>query len=236
MVDKKTNTPRSLVVHVKTAKGRKISSTRWLQRQLNDPYVQLAKQEGYRSRAAYKLKEIDEKYKLFSKGQVVIDLGAAPGGWSQVASQKILSGTPWGGKILAIDLLAIEPLPNVKTLQQNFLSLDENDILNWLDGQKVDVVLSDMAASASGHTLTDHLLIMQLCEDAFSFAQEHLKEGGAFVAKILQGGTENELLKLLKTHFSKVKHFKPKSSRSESAEMYVVCLGYRISTGKKNES
>ncbi len=232
MVDQKTKAPRSLVVHVKTAKGRKISSTRWLQRQLNDPYVQLAKQEGYRSRAAYKLLEINEKYKLFSKGQVVIDLGAAPGGWSQVASQKVLAGTPWGGKVLAIDLLAMEALSGVKILQQNFLSLSEDDMLKWLDGQKADVILSDMAASASGHTLTDHLLIMQLCEDAFSFAQDHLKEGGAFVAKILQGGTENELLNLLKIHFAKVRHFKPKSSRSESAEMYVACLGYRTNSGK----
>jgi 23S rRNA (uridine2552-2'-O)-methyltransferase len=228
MTDKKANIPRNLSIHVKTAKGRKISSTRWLQRQLNDPYVQLAKQEGYRSRAAYKLLEINEKYKLFSKGQVVVDLGAAPGGWSQVAAQKVLAGKTWGGQVLAIDLLAMGAIPGVKTLHQDFLSLSQDDILKWLQGQKVDIILSDMAASASGHTLTDHLCIMQLCEDAFFFAKEHLQEGGSFVAKILQGGTENELLNMLKKHFAKVKHFKPKSSRSESAEMYVVCLGYRL--------
>lgn len=227
MTSKKAILPTNLSISVKTAKGRKISSTRWLQRQLNDPYVQRAKQEGYRSRAAYKILEIDEKYKLFRKGQIVADLGAAPGGWSQVAAKKISAGKHWGGQVLALDLLEMGEISGVSFLQQDFLSLTQDDIMKWLRNQKVDVVLSDMAASASGHTLTDHLLIMQLCEDAFFFAKEHLKEGGSFVAKILQGGTENELLSLLKTNFEKVKHFKPKSSRSESAEMYVVCLGYR---------
>ena len=222
-----TKIVRNLTVHVKTAKGRRVSSTRWLQRQLNDPYVQLAKAEGYRSRAAYKIMEINDKYKLFSKGQVVVDLGAAPGGWSQVAAEKVAAGKSWGGQVLAIDLLEMDHIAGVKTLCQDFLSLTQEELLSWLDGKKIDVVLSDMAASSSGHTLTDHLRIMQLCEDAFFFAKDNLKEGGAFVAKILQGGTENELLALLKTHFRQVKHFKPKSSRSESAEMYVVCQGYR---------
>jgi 23S rRNA (uridine2552-2'-O)-methyltransferase len=218
---------RNLTVHVKTAKGRSVSSSRWLHRQLNDPYVQQAKIDGYRSRAAYKLLEINDKFKLFKKGQVVVDLGAAPGGWSQVAGQKILLNTPWGGKLLAIDLLEMPPITGAKILHQDFLTLTEEEIAKWIGGQKVDIVLSDMAASASGHTLTDHLLIMQLCEDAFLFAKNHLNEGGAFVAKILQGGTENELLTNLKTSFKIVKHFKPKSSRSDSAEMYVVCMGYR---------
>lgn len=219
---------RNLTVHVKTAKGRRISSTRWLQRQLNDPYVQMAKAQGYRSRAAYKIIEIHEKFKIFTKGQIVADLGAAPGGWSQVAAEKIAAGKPWGGRVLAIDLLEMDHIPGVTILCQDFLTLNQDDTLSWLQDKKIDVVLSDMAASSSGHTLTDHIRIMQLCEDAFLFAKENLKEGGAFVAKILRGGTENELLVLLKTHFRQVKHFKPKSSRSESAEMYVVCLGYRL--------
>lgn len=218
---------RSLSVKVKTAKGRRASSTRWLQRQLNDPYVQMAQAQGYRSRAAYKIIEIHEKYKLFTKGQIVVDLGAAPGGWSQVAADKVAANKSWGGQVLAIDLLPMDPIPGVKILCQDFLSFTQEDLLFWLNGKKIDIVLSDMAASSSGHTLTDHLRIMQLCEDAFLFAKDNLKEGGAFVAKILQGGTENELLVLLKKHFKQVKHFKPKSSRSDSAEMYVICQGYR---------
>ncbi|MGB4191343.1 MAG: RlmE family RNA methyltransferase [Rickettsiales bacterium] len=236
MTQSTTKINRNLTVHVKTAKGRKVSSTRWLQRQLNDPYVQLAKLEGYRSRAAYKILEIHDKYKIFSKGQVVVDLGAAPGGWSQVAAAKINADKPWGGKVLAIDLLSMNPILGVTALQQNFLDLNNEELLSWLNGKKIDVVLSDMAASASGHTLTDHLKIMQLCEDAFYFAQTHLKEGGSFIAKILRGGTENELLNILKQHFRIVKHFKPKSSRSDSAEMYVVCSGFRIKeTQNQNE-
>ena len=227
MTDKNTTIARNLTVNVKTAKGRTTSSSRWLHRQLNDPYVQMAKIDGYRSRAAYKLLEINNKYKIFKKGQAVADLGAAPGGWSQVVAEKILLGKPWGGKLLAIDLLEMKPIDGANILQRDFLSLTEEEISNWVNGQKIDVVLSDMAASASGHTLTDHLIIMQLCEDAFLFAKNHLNEGGAFIAKILQGGTENELLALLKRHFKQVKHFKPKSSRSDSAEMYVVCIGYR---------
>lgn len=222
-----TKTIRNLTVHVKTAKGRSISSARWLHRQLNDPYVQKAKADGYRSRAAYKLIEINDKFKIFKKGQVVVDLGAAPGGWSQVAAQKIQLNRPWGGKLLAIDLLEMPPISGANIIQQDFLSLSEEDIAKWVNGQRVDVVLSDMAASASGHTPTDHILIMELCADAFLFAKSHLNEGGFFIAKILQGGTENELLAMLKVNFKQVKHFKPKSSRSESAEMYVVCMGYR---------
>lgn len=223
----KNNNPRNLTVNVKTAKGRKVSSTRWLQRQLNDPFVIMAKKEGYRSRAAYKLIEIDEKFKIFRKGQVVADLGAAPGGWCQVAANKILAGKPYGGRVIAIDLLDMQEIDGVKFLKQDFLELTEEDIEAWLERRKLDVVLSDMAAPSSGHTGTDHLRIMQLCEDAFIFAQNHLKEGGNFVAKILQGGTENELLAMLKKHFVSVKHFKPKSSRADSAEIYVIGLSFR---------
>ncbi len=231
MTDQNTKIVRNLTVHVKTAKGRSISSARWLHRQLNDPYVQMAKADGYHSRAAYKLLEINDKYKILKKGQVVVDLGAAPGGWSQVVAEKIQLNKPWGGKLLAIDLLEMKPIDGASILKQDFLSLTKEEIAKWVNGQKLDVVLSDMAASSSGHTLTDHLRIMQLCEDAFLFAKEHLNEGGFFVAKILQGGTENELLNLLKKHFKQVKHFKPKSSRSESAEMYVVCIDYRTLKG-----
>jgi len=195
---------RNQTVHVKTAKGRSVSSTRWLHRQLNDPYVQMAKAEGYRSRAAYKLLEIHDKYKIFKKGQVVVDLGAAPGGWSQIAAKKIGISKPWGGKLLAIDLLEMPPIQGVDIIQGDFFSSEE--MISWVNNQKLDVVLSDMAASASGHTQTDHLRIMQLCEDAFLFAKNHLKEDGVFIAKILQGGTENELLTLLKTNFKQVKH------------------------------
>lgn len=231
---KKDNTSivRKIAVKLKTAKGRSISSSRWLQRQLNDPYVQMAKIDGYRSRAAYKLIEINDKYKILKKGQIVVDLGAAPGGWSQVIADKIQLNKPWGGKLLAIDLLDIKSIEGAHILKRDFLTITSKDILDWINNSKVDVVLSDMAASASGHTLTDHLKIMQLCEDAFLFAKEHLKEDGVFVAKILQGGTENELLSNLKKHFKQVKHFKPKSSRSDSAEMYVVCQGFR----KREES
>ncbi len=219
---------RDLTTHVKTSKGRKISSTRWLQRQLNDPYVKMAKAAGYRSRAAYKILEIHDKYKVFSKGQIVVDIGAAPGGWSQIAAEKISATKPWGGRVLAIDLLEMDSIPGVTNLCQDFLSFSQKDALSWLQGKKIDVVLSDMAASSSGHAPTDHLRIMQLCEDAFFFAKDNLKEGGSFIAKTLRGGAENELLSMLKVSFKQVKHFKPKSSRSDSAEMYLVCLGYRF--------
>jgi 23S rRNA (uridine2552-2'-O)-methyltransferase len=222
-----SNIIRNTKIPLKTAKGRRVSSTRWLQRQLNDPYVQLAKQEGYRSRAAYKLLEIHEKYKIFRKGQMVVDLGSAPGGWSQIAAQKISADRNWGGKVLAIDLQSMEDILGVTSIQSDFLELKPEDLKSWLGPKKIDVVLSDMAAPASGHTATDHMLIMLLCEDALTFAQTHLNEGGAFVAKILRGGTEKELLLKLKNSFKQVKHFKPKSSRSDSAEMYVICQGHR---------
>jgi 23S rRNA (uridine2552-2'-O)-methyltransferase len=218
---------RSLTIAVKTAKGRKISSTRWLHRQLNDPYVQLAKQDGYRSRAAYKLLEINDKFKIFHKGQIVVDLGSAPGGWSQVAVDKILAHKTWGGRVLSVDLLDMSPINGVTFKKKDFLSVSEEELLSWLGSKKIDVLLSDMSPSASGHNFTDHLRIMQLCEDAFLFAEKFLNNDGSFIAKILRGGTEVELLNLLKTNFKLVKHFKPKSSRPESSEIYLICTGYR---------
>lgn len=214
---------------VKTAKGRKLSSTRWLERQLNDPYVQAAKRDGYRSRAAYKLAEIDDKHKLFKPGGVVIDLGAAPGGWSQLAAQRVKAGEG-SGKVIALDILSMEPLPDVEMIKADFM---EDEALEKLDrllkGRKADVILSDMAAPATGHKQTDHLRIMGLCEAALDFAEGVLAPGGVFLAKVLQGGTERELLDKLKRNFKTVRHVKPEASRSDSAELYVLAQGYRAS-------
>jgi len=216
-----TRSVRSKRINVKTAKGRKPSSTRWLARQLNDNFVVQAKKEGYRSRAAYKLIEINEKFKILKKGMNILDLGAAPGGWSQVAS-KITSGN-----ILAVDLLEIEPLPGVKTMIKDFYDADAAQIIVEALGGKVDIVMSDMAANTTGHADTDHLRIMILCEKAAELSFEILKPQGCFIAKIFKGGTENSLLVLIKQKFSKVKHFKPKSSRQESSEEYLVATGFR---------
>lgn len=222
------NPKRMLKTQVKTAKGRKLSSKLWLERQLNDPYVARAKNEGYRSRAAYKLLEIDEKFHFLKKGCNVVDLGAAPGGWMQVAVQKVKAGSPGGGQVIGIDLQAIEPIPDTTTLQCDFLS-DEALVLldKALDGKKADVVLSDMAAASCGHRQTDHIRIISLCEAAIEFALENLAPGGTFVAKILRGGTESELLHTLKQHFTSVKHMKPPASRSDSSEMYVIAIGFK---------
>ncbi len=214
---------RDLKVRVKTASGRKISSTRWLQRQLNDPYVAAAKREGYRSRAAFKLKELDERYKLIRKGSRVIDLGAAPGGWSQVAMAKVGPS----GKVIAIDKDPFEAIPGVEMVELDFLAPEAPDILKDMAGGPVDLVMSDMAASSTGHKSTDHLKIMALCEAALDFACEVLKPEGAFVAKVLKGGTENALLTTMRKHFASVRHAKPKASRAESAEAYVVATGFR---------
>lgn len=221
---------RSLRVRVKTAKGRKISSTRWLGRQLNDPYVQAAKRDGYRSRAAYKLLEIDDKYHLLKPGQKIVDLGAAPGGWSQIAAARVKSdGGP--GRVVSIDVTEIEPIPGVAFLQLDFMEPGADiAVKNMLDGP-ADIVLSDMAAPATGHRQTDHVRIMSLCEVAADFALEVLTEGGAFCAKVLRGGTEQELLAMLKKYFKLVRHVKPKASRADSAEMYVLATGFRKSGG-----
>lgn len=210
-----------LHVRVKTARGRKSSSTRWLQRQLNDPYVERAKKEGYRSRAAFKLLELDERFGLLKPGYRVVDLGAAPGGWLQVAVRRGAS------KVVGIDLLPIEPLAGADILTGDFLEEGADDEVRDHLGGEADVVLSDMAANATGHRQTDHLKIMALAEAAAHFARQVLRPGGHFVAKVLRGGTENELLAQLKQDFEQVKHVKPQSSRQDSAEIFVVATGFR---------
>jgi 23S rRNA (uridine2552-2'-O)-methyltransferase len=216
---------RNLKVRVRAA-GRSQASRRWLERQLNDPYVARAKREGFRSRAAYKLTEIDDKHKLLKPGAKVVDLGAAPGGWSQVAAKRVRAGEG-GGRVVAIDLLDMDPLPGVEFLQLDFLASDAPERLQALLGGPADVVLSDMAANATGHRRTDHLKIMAMAETAADFARAVLRPGGAFLAKVLQGGTEGELLASLKRDFATVKHVKPAASRSDSAELYVLATGFR---------
>lgn len=218
---------RDLKVRVKTGKGRKLGSTLWLQRQLNDPYVARAKAEGYRSRAAYKLKELDERYKLLKPGMRVVDLGAAPGGWSQIAAAATGS-TDARPLVVAIDYLEMDAIPGVAFLQKDFTDEDAPAaLMEKLDGRRPDVVLSDMAAPTTGHRATDHLRIVSLVELAAHFAVEVLAPGGAFVAKVLQGGTEHELLAMLKRHFATTHHAKPKASRAESAETYLLARGFK---------
>jgi 23S rRNA (uridine2552-2'-O)-methyltransferase len=219
---------RDLKVRVRTGKGRSLASKLWLERQLNDPYVARAKREGFRSRAAYKLMEIDDKARVLKPGARVVDLGAAPGGWSQVAAARV--GAQGGrGRVVAIDLLDMPPLAGVDFLCLDFLDADAPEKLKTMAGGPVDVVLSDMAANATGHRKTDHLRIVALAEAAAMFAREVLKPGGAFLAKVLQGGTEGALLADLKRDFSAVKHVKPAASRSDSAELYVLATGFRHS-------
>jgi len=218
---------RDLKVRVKTAKGRKIGSTLWLQRQLNDPYVARARAEGYRSRAAFKLAELNERYKLLHKGQRVVDLGAAPGGWSQVAVP-IVGSTADRPLVVGIDYLEMDPIDGVILLQKDFTEDDAPQMLiDALGGHKADIVLSDMAAPTTGHRATDHLRIMHLVEIAADFAIQILAPGGAFVAKVFQGGTEHELLAMLKRHFATTLHAKPPASRSDSAETYLVAKGFK---------
>lgn len=219
--------PRALKIKVKTAKRRTASSTRWLQRQLNDPYVVRAKKEGWRSRAAYKLIEIDDKFNLLKAGNRVVDLGCAPGGWCQVAAQRVKS-TDQAPRVVGIDYLELDSLPGTILLQKDFLDDDAPAALfEALGGHKADVVLSDMAAPATGHKKTDQLKIMHLCEVAIDFARTVLRPGGHFLAKVLRGGTENELLTNLKRDFEMVAHIKPPASRSDSAELYVIAKGFR---------
>ncbi len=217
---------RSLKTRVRTARKRSLSSTLWLERQLNDPFVAQAKRQGYRSRAAYKLLEIDARYHVLKPGQRIVDLGAAPGGWSQVAAAA--SGAAGGkGMVFGIDLLPIEPFPGVEFRVLDFLAPEAPQILkDWLGGQ-ADVVLSDMAANTTGHRKTDHLRIVGLVELAADFACEILSEGGAFLAKVFQGGTESELLARLKRDFTTVRHVKPQASRAGSSELYVLATGFR---------
>jgi 23S rRNA (uridine2552-2'-O)-methyltransferase len=212
---------------VKTAKRRKISSTRWLERQLNDPYVKAAQEQGYRSRAVFKLMELDERYGLLRKGARVAELGAAPGGWTQLAVDRVGAAKPGGGVVVAVDIQEMEPVPGAVVLQGDLHDLEtERHIADALDG-KADVVLSDMAASSTGHKRTDHLRVIALCEAALDLAENILAPGGTFVAKVLKGGTERELLAHMKRLFEHVHHAKPKASRSDSSEEYVVATGFR---------
>jgi 23S rRNA (uridine2552-2'-O)-methyltransferase len=217
MATKKTSGrgQRDLKVQVKSARGRTVSSTRWLQRQLNDPYVKRAQVEGYRGRAAFKILELDEKYRFLVPGARIVDLGCAPGGWCQV------------GTVLGIDLQEVEPIAGVELHQLDFLQEGaEAQVESWLGGA-ADVVMSDMAASSSGHKQTDHLRIIALCEAAAYFAFDVLAPGGTFVAKVLAGGAEGDLQKILKQQFTKVANIKPPASRADSSEKFVVATGFR---------
>ncbi len=222
---------RDLRVKVKTARGRKLSSTLWLERQLNDPYVKRAGADGYRGRAAYKILELDDKYHFLVPGARVVDLGCAPGGWLQVAVPRINAlGTRTGkavGRIIGVDLQEVEPVAGAEIHLLDFMEDDADlKVKDWLGG-KADVVMSDMAASASGHKQTDHLRIMALCETAAYFAFDVLEEGGTFIAKVLAGGAEGDLQKLLKQKFTKVMNVKPPASRANSSEKFVVATGFR---------
>jgi 23S rRNA (uridine2552-2'-O)-methyltransferase len=218
---------RRLAVRLRTARGRKLASTRWLTRQLNDPYVEEAKRRGYRSRAAFKLAEIDDKHHLLRTGMSVVDLGAAPGGWSQISAQRVqlMAGK---GRVIAVDVVEMEPISGVTALKLDLTDSESaGRIRDALNGKKADLVLSDMHAPATGHKQTDHLRIMGLVEAALDLAEEILAPGGAFLCKVLQGGADKELVARLNRSFAKVRHVKPKASRAESAEMYVLATGFR---------
>jgi 23S rRNA (uridine2552-2'-O)-methyltransferase len=211
------------MARLKDEKRRTLSSRTWLERQIRDPYVARAKREGFRSRAAYKLAEIDDKYRLLKSGTRVVDLGAAPGGWSEIAARRVGAG----GRVLAIDILDMKPIAGVEFLKLDFLDHTAPQRLKALLGGQADLVLSDMAANATGHRQTDHLRIMALAEAAAHFAREVLAPGGSFLCKVLQGGTEAALLAGLKRDFASVKHVKPPASRSDSAELYLLARGFR---------
>ena len=224
------DTTGRLHVTVKSGGKRKLSSKLWLERQLNDPYVAQAKRDGFRSRAAYKLQEIDDKHRFLKRGQVVVDLGAAPGGWSQVAAKRVGSADSQGknkGKVVAIDLLEMPELPGVTFAQMDFLDDNAPDKLRAMIGGGVDVVMSDMAANTTGHRKTDQLRILGLVEGAAAFASDVLNPGGTFVAKVFQSGADAELLTQLKRDFATVKHVKPAASRQDSSERYVLATGFR---------
>lgn len=212
---------------VKTAKKRSQASTQWLQRQLNDPYVAMAKKEGYRARSAFKLIELDDKFHFLKQGKRVVDLGAAPGGWTQIAVERVKS-TPENPTVVGLDLLEMAPLAGAKTVRLDFLDDRAPDVLKeMLGGHSADVVLSDMAPNTTGMKDVDHLRIMGLLETAYAFACEILNKDGVFVAKIFQGGTEQNLLAEMKRRFETVKHAKPQASRKESSEFYVVATGFK---------
>ena len=222
---------RELRVKVKTARGRKLSSTLWLERQLNDPYVHAAKRDGYRGRAAYKILELDDKFRFLVPGARVVDLGCVPGGWCQVAVKRVNAlgekKCKAVGTVLGVDLQEVMPIAGAEIHQLDFLSDGADDLVKGWLGWRADVVMSDMAASASGHKQTDHLRIIALCEAAADLAFDVLEEGGTFVAKVLAGGAENELQALLKRRFKKVANVKPPASRSDSSEKFVVAMGFR---------
>ncbi|MDR2760647.1 MAG: RlmE family RNA methyltransferase [Rickettsiales bacterium] len=214
---------RAKVERVKTARRRPVSSTNWLRRQLNDPFAREARANGYRSRAAFKILEIDEKFKIFKKGQKVVDLGSSPGGWSQVIVEKVGIGN-----VLAVDLLKMEEIPGVKFFQRDFLGEGMTELVfECFGGGKCDAVASDMAANTTGDKKTDHLRTLNLLENALEFSLKILKNGGSFVGKIFQGGLERELFEKIRKNFTAAKHFKPLSSRKESVETYLVALGFR---------
>jgi 23S rRNA (uridine2552-2'-O)-methyltransferase len=213
--------PRGQAVSLRTARGRTTASQRWLTRQLNDPYVAAAKQQGWRSRAAFKLIELDDRFHLIRRQGRVIDLGAAPGGWTQVALRR------GAGQVVGIDLLQMDPIPGATLLQGDFTDPDMPEKLAALLGGPADLVLSDMAPNTTGHSATDHLRIMALAEQALDFALHSLAEGGNFVAKVFQGGSERQMLEAMKRRFARVTHAKPPASRKESSELYVVATGFR---------
>lgn len=222
---------RDLRVKVKKAKGKTVAQVRWLERQLNDPYVKRAKSEGYRGRAAFKIIELDDKYRFLVPGARVVDLGCAPGGWCQVAVKRTNAlGEKKGksiGRVIGVDLQEVEPIAGADIHQLDFLEENADEkVKQWLDGP-ADVVMSDMAAASSGHKQTDHLRIIALCEAAAYFSFDVLEEGGTFVAKVLAGGAEGDLQKILKQRFRKVSHLKPPASRADSSEKFVVATGYR---------
>lgn len=224
---------RDLTVRVKTARGRKSSSTKWLQRQLNDPYVAAAQRIGLRSRAAFKLEDLDTKFKFLKPNLRVVELGAAPGSWTQILVSRL--GTEklnTKSKIVAIDLQEMAPVPGAEILQLDFMDVDAPKIIKKALGGQADAVLSDMAPKITGHANTDHIRIMGLAETAYEFAKEVLAPGGCFISKVFQGGTEKTLLNDMKLSFSTVRHSKPPSSRAESAEMFVVAQNYRGDTSK----
>jgi 23S rRNA (uridine2552-2'-O)-methyltransferase len=218
---------RPLKVRLKSGNRRSLSSRQWLERQLNDPYVARAKREGLRARAAYKLIEIDDKHRLLKPGARVVDLGAAPGGWSQVAAQRVGASAQGRGHVVALDVLDMAPIAGVDVIRLDFLDPHAGAEIEARLGGPADVVMSDMAANATGHRPTDHLKIMALAEAAAEFARQVLAPGGAFVCKVLQGGTEATLLAALKRDFATVKHVKPAASRTDSAELYLLATGFR---------
>jgi len=219
-------TGRQVAVTVKTAGRRTASSTRWLERQLNDPYVAEAKKRGFRSRAAFKLLQLDEKFKFLARGQRIVDLGAAPGGWTQIAVDRAKPGQG-SARVVGIDLLPVDPVAGATIIEMDFLAPEAPDRLKDLLGGPADVVMSDMAANTTGHAATDHLRIVALAEAAYAFAEEVLSPGGTFICKLFQGGAQQELADALKRNFATVRNAKPAASRQDSAETYIVAMGFR---------